>query len=142
MSLKGEKKNRKTDGTTAAHLSGLKADGLEGCKGQMALVGELSEAADDAGKHKDGSRPNLNSNIKQLGTTRKNSLVVTSGPFLLVLRVTDSPSRTGLPVGGVESRESGHKVATVGRSGCCRQLLWRYRKNSGVSFVCTTVLRI
>lgn len=29
------------------HLSGLEADGLQGSKGQVALVGELGEPADD-----------------------------------------------------------------------------------------------
>lgn len=83
-----------------------------------------------------------------LGTTRKNTLVVTNGLFLLVLLVAHSPSRAGLPVGGVESRESGHKVATIGCSSCRRQLLWRYRKNktrglvAGQTQVCLFVCKI
>lgn len=32
----------------AAHLSGLIADSLQGCKSQVTLVGELGEAADYA----------------------------------------------------------------------------------------------
>lgn len=31
------------------HLSGLEADGLQGSKGQVALVGELGEPTDDPG---------------------------------------------------------------------------------------------
>lgn len=64
MSLTGGKK-RKADSSASAHLSGLKADGLQGCKGQVAPVGELSEAADDAGKHKHGNRIHLTYNIEQ-----------------------------------------------------------------------------
>lgn len=45
--LKAWRRRRRNDD---AHLSGLKADGLEGSKSQVAPVGELSEATDDAGK--------------------------------------------------------------------------------------------
>lgn len=45
MQLKSEGKQ------CVAHLSGLIADSLQGCKSQVALVGELGEAADYAEKN-------------------------------------------------------------------------------------------
>lgn len=43
----------------AAHLSGLKADGLEGSKRQMVPVGELSESTDNTAKQRKYSQDTL-----------------------------------------------------------------------------------
>lgn len=136
---------KKKNNDDAAHLSGLKADGFEGSKSQVAPVGELSEPTDDARKQ---TEKTLLMYI---------TITIRSAPFMLLfswrimshyywnrlkwqlmvqhsaantgwnllLQLTVSPSCTGLPVGGVQSGERRHKVATVRRTGCCCQRLWK-----------------
>lgn len=53
---------KKQKGATA-HLSGLKADGLEGSESQVVPVGELCEPTDDAGKQT-GNRLNSQTTIR------------------------------------------------------------------------------
>lgn len=57
MQLKSEEKQ------CVAHLSGLIADSLQGCKSQVALVGELGEAADYAEKTQQNTKTKDQLNI-------------------------------------------------------------------------------
>lgn len=112
------------------HLSGLEADGLQGSKGQVALVGELGEPTDDS--------------VTEI--TFICSLFQGCSHGLLngvqTVSTAVSPSCTWLPVGGVESRESRDKVTPVRRSSLCCQRLWDGTAGTKRMFVCVCNKRV
>ena len=55
----GQKQNKLGEEGDTAHLSGLKADGLESSKRQVVPVGELSESTDNAAKQRKYSKDAL-----------------------------------------------------------------------------------
>lgn len=119
----------------------------------MALVGELSEAADDAGKHKDGNRLNLNRNSHQLGRTIKKHpgrhqrtiSIGSAGGRLTPLRW--APSR-GRRVQRKRAQSSNRRTfrlllpTSLEIQKKRNKRISRRSKSRGVFFFCTTVFRI
>lgn len=99
-----------------AHLSRLEAHSFQCSERHVALVGELRQATDD---------PVSRRNTARGQRERPQDFILKRAAD----QSSDSPSRTGLPVRSIKTREGGNKITAVGCTDRRSQLLCRGQKD-------------